>query len=208
MTSGSSTPFRASYADPCLRRNLCIIQVARIVFPLRVCTGAVVSETLCDKPKQVPQLDMIIWSPAPAPALFEAGDFGLVPRGSCFGILEIKRSAYKHVGRDLKARLCEELVRKLVADPPPGQRPSADPDLYPDFPAMGVICIKGKTRDRELEELLQRGHAVVLFELVKDDLEPNPEAVHRLLNFLIRTRQKARAWDGEALINMALFSTR
>jgi hypothetical protein len=79
--------------------------VGRVVDPLRVSTGAVISEELCAKPECIPQLDTIIWLPCPAPALFEVGDFGLVPRGSSMAIMEIKRSAYSNVGAKLKPRL-------------------------------------------------------------------------------------------------------
>src|SRR5262245_29065804 len=84
-----------AHAEAAVRRL-----VARVVYPLRVSTGAVISEEWCHKPKSVPQLDTIIWQPCPAPALFEVGDFGLVPRGSSMAIMEIKRSAYSGVGRD------------------------------------------------------------------------------------------------------------
>ena len=40
--------------------------VARVVHPLRVCTGSVISEELCATPRTVPQLDSIIWMPLPA----------------------------------------------------------------------------------------------------------------------------------------------
>lgn len=59
-----------AYAEASVRQL-----VARIVFPLRVATGAVISEQLCSRPREVPQIDTIIWSPSPAPAVFAAGEF-------------------------------------------------------------------------------------------------------------------------------------
>ena len=178
--------------------------VRRVVEPLHVSTGAVISEQLCSQPDKVPQLDTIIWFPCPAPAIFEVGDFSLVPRGSAMAIMEIKRSAYSGVGAKLKARLSPEFVRKLVADDPPGWVTSGDPRLYPDFPALGVVCLQeSQTREPDLDGLVRAGSCVVILEQRSGTLAPNPEGVYRLINFLIRARQRARVWDGTALINMS-----
>jgi hypothetical protein len=178
--------------------------VGRVVAPLRVSTGAVISEELYAKPDSIPQLDTIIWQPCPAPALFEVGDFGLVPRGSSMAVMEIKRSAYSNVGAKLNPRLDPQFVRKLVADYPPDWVGTDKPDLYPDFQALGVICLReAQDQDLDLDEIVARGHCVVILEQKNDVLAPNSEAVYRLINFLIRARQRALAWDGKVLINMA-----
>jgi hypothetical protein len=197
----TNTDVIGAHAEATVRRL-----VARVVHPLRVCTGAVISEELCSNPKKVPQIDTIIWQPSPAPALFEVGDFGLVPRGSAMAIMEIKRSAYKDVGAKLKERLREDLVGKLVADDPPGWAGTNEPVLYPDYPAMGVVCLREtSSRDSNLDELIEKGHSVVLLEIRNDSVTPNTEAVYRLINFLIRARQRAKAWDGTALVNLKAF---
>src|SRR5947209_5396581 len=91
-----------AYAEASVRQL-----VARIVDPLRVSRGGIVWEGIC--PDDVPQVDTIIWSPCPMPAMFEAGDFALVPRGSAHGFLEIKRSNYKNtVGEKLTVALDRE----------------------------------------------------------------------------------------------------
>jgi len=96
--------------DECLARH-----VAKLVFPLRVCTGAVISEQLCSEPAKVPQIDTIIWSPSALPAVYTAGDFGLVPRGSVFGIMEIKRSLYSGVGKQLtEAATKQPPLKRLI----------------------------------------------------------------------------------------------
>ncbi|MGE5295718.1 MAG: hypothetical protein ACM3VT_12895 [Solirubrobacterales bacterium] len=178
--------------------------VRRVVEPLRVSTGAVISPELCVKPNEVPQLDTIIWLPCPAPALFEVGEFGLVPRGSSMAVMEIKRSAYKGVGENLKSRLNSEFVQRIVADNPPGWPEARDPTMYPDFPALGVICLREtQDRDRKLEEIVAQGLCVIILEQRNANLVPNCEAIYRLINFLIRARQRALAWDGKSLINMA-----
>jgi hypothetical protein len=194
----SNTAVIGAHAEAVVRRL-----VRRVVAPLHVSTGAVISEQLCADPGKVPQLDTIIWFPCPAPAIFEVEDFGLVPRGSAMAVMEIKRSAYPGVGKKLKPRLDPEFVRQLVADDPHGWVPSSDP-LYPDFPALGVVCLEeSQCREPELDELVQSGSCVIILEQREGALVPKPEAVYRLINFLIRARQRALLWEGRALINMS-----
>jgi hypothetical protein len=140
------------YAEESVRRL-----VARRVAPLRVSTGAVVDPATTPDPK-LPQVDTIVWTPSPAPALFEAGDFGLIPRGSSMGILEIKRSNYRGVVRALTQRLTFPRVRAIVADPMP-----TEDGKFERLPALGVVCIRegGKT-DRGLEKLIEQGRVVLL----------------------------------------------
>jgi hypothetical protein len=68
------------YAEAAVR-NL----VRRVVHPMRVSAGAVL-----DYPVAVllRQIDLIIWAPFPAPAVFDVEGFGLVPRSSAFGVIE------------------------------------------------------------------------------------------------------------------------
>lgn len=73
----TNTDLIGAYAEASLRQL-----VIRMVDPLRVCTGAVISPELCANPRSLPQLDLIIWSPSPAPTIYCSGDFGLVPRRS------------------------------------------------------------------------------------------------------------------------------
>ena len=54
--------------------------VSRMVDPLKVSTGAVISPELVKAAKQVPQIDVIVWQPNPLPSIFAAGGFGLIPR--------------------------------------------------------------------------------------------------------------------------------
>src|SRR5262249_17046070 len=73
--------------------------IARVVAPLNVSTGTIVYEGNIGK--EPPQLDAIVWSPAPVPAIFEDADFAIVPRGSAHGFIEIKSSSYSGVGNDI-----------------------------------------------------------------------------------------------------------
>jgi len=188
-----------AYTEASLRQ-----MVARIVHPLRVSTGAVISEQLCSTPNKVAQIDTIIWIPSPAPAIFCAGEFGLVPRGSCMGIMEIKRSAYSEVGKELEAALDEKRVLSLVADP----LFNTDNSDFPGYPALGVVCIREKGKsDRHLDNLIKKGHAIILFELSGEYLTPCPKDIHRLINFLIFTRKRAKLWDGEAFVNIPLLKS-
>ena len=192
-----------AYAEASLRSF-----VAKLVSPLRVCTGAVISEQLCSKPAKVPQIDTIIWAPSPAPAVYAAGDFGLVPRGSVFGIMEIKSSAYSKVGSDLAKALDEDRVFSLVADVGRAHHDNQYPQhrsLYPKFPALGVVVLrKPKQYDTELDRLCTAGRAVVLFTYQDEQLVPNPSAIYRLVNFLVLTRHRARMMEGLELVSLLL----
>lgn len=194
-----------AYAEASLRQF-----ITRVVSPLRVCKGAVVSEQLCSEPSRVPQIDAIIWSPSPAPAIFNVGDFGLVPRSSCFGIMEIKRSAYSGVGKKLAESLNEDRVYSLVADVAKNimvQQEHSENAHFSIYPGIGVICLKEDNRsDSELDDLIQKGLAVILFDATTGQLKPNTEAIHRLINFLILTRLRARVMDGIDLVNVPLLS--
>jgi hypothetical protein len=61
--------------------------------------------------------------------------------------------------------------------------------------------------DKELTELESQGRVVVLLEKSGTTISANSEAVWRLVNFLIRARQRALAWDGRALANIAALRT-
>src|SRR5208283_2660035 len=82
------------YAEAALRRLS-----RRVVHPLRVSKGAVIDYPM---PETLKQIDLIVWAPFPAPSVFEVDDFGLVPRSSAFGAMEIKRSNYSEVDTDLE----------------------------------------------------------------------------------------------------------
>ena len=82
------------YAEAALRRL-----TRRVVHPLRVSKGAVIVYPL---PEMLKQIDLIVWAPFPAPSVFEVDDFGLVPRSSAFGAMEIKRSNYRAVDSQLE----------------------------------------------------------------------------------------------------------
>lgn len=165
--------------------------VRRTVDPLRVSTGAVIDPATTPDPK-LPQIDTIVWTPSPAPALFEVGHFGLIPRGSSMGVLEIKRSDYRGVAKQLADRLTPDKVRPLVADPMP-----AEGCTFERLPALGVVCIRESGRaDRRLDTLVQQGRVVVLFERKGNRLRPRPKDVCDLINFLSYLRSRARHHDG------------
>ena len=59
----------------------------------RISTGAVIrASDLTRDLREVSQCDLIIWDPSELPAIFEQGDFALVPTHSVHALIEIKRS--------------------------------------------------------------------------------------------------------------------
>ncbi len=71
-----------------------IMSIAKNMLPqYRISTGAVIraSDQTGDL-RKIPQCDIIIWDSSELPAIFEKGDFALVPTQSVHAIIEIKRS--------------------------------------------------------------------------------------------------------------------
>ncbi len=194
-----------AYAEATVRQF-----ITRMVAPLRVSTGAVIDEKLCSNPAKVPQIDTMIWLPAPAPAIFCSGDFGLVPRGSCLGIMEIKRSVYSDVGKHMKSVLdrSDELVTNIpMADEDgEGEMFGVPRELHCAF---GVVCLdEHKGSDHMLNELVEADRAGILLELVNGEVRPNAYSIHLMVNFLVRLRAKALAIDGKSYVNLNLLRPR
>ena len=179
--------------------------VTRLATPLHVCTGAVISPELCRQPRQVPQIDTILWSPAPAPAAFAASGFGLVPRGSVFGILEIKRSDYRSGVRSMLERLNPDNLKALTADichgckPVDGSRSSLAPA------GLGVICVADtQLPTRALATAIADGRVVILLRKHRKELRPCPDSVLRLVNFIAACRDRAAAGSFNQRANVDL----
>jgi hypothetical protein len=71
-----------------------IRSLTRSMLPqFRISTGAVIrASDLQHNLQEVSQCDLIVWNPSELPAIFEQGDFALVPTHSVHAIIEIKRS--------------------------------------------------------------------------------------------------------------------
>jgi len=203
-----NTDIIGAYAEATLRQF-----VARIVAPLRVSTGAVISEKLCENPKAVPQIDLIIWAPSPAPAIFCSGDFALVPRSSCFGVMEIKRSLYSDAGRKISNVIGGNNAYNLVGDVAQEIKFDSAKISDADFttsPGLGVICVREHKQQNQLQydELERLGIALTLFQENSDGgLDPQPKAVFRLINFLTLTKLRARMMEGRDLVDVRLLDT-
>ena len=152
------------YAEAALRR-LC----RRVVHPLRVSKGAVIDYPM---PHMLKQIDLIVWAPFPAPSVFEVDDFGLVPRSSAFGAMEIKRSNYKGVDKEF-----EEFVKT-------GPNLISTGELADLRRVMAVICVIEQKPSSRLEALFKKGSAVALFDKSSSKVVLRPKDVLRLINFL------------------------
>jgi hypothetical protein len=148
--------------------------VHRIVHPMRVSNGAVL-----DYPVPVPlrQIDLIIWAPFPAPAIFDVEGFGLVPRSSAFGVIEVKRSNYSDTDKKLEEFLAEVEKRKIVADKVPGVE-------EPGLPGIGIVCVLEARPSVRLESLFEQKKVVAIFEKRENTVEVRSKDVLVLVNFL------------------------
>jgi hypothetical protein len=191
----TNTALIGAYAEATVREL-----AARIVAPMSVSRGSVIYEENC--PEKVPEIDAIIWAPCPVPAVFEAGDFAIVPRGSAFGFLEIKSTNYKGAAR--------AMMRVLRREDELAPLYEGEHDLWrnirPDGPpprALGVVCLRTRERrDATLDELVRRQKAVILLNKCDDgSITPDAGAMFRLVNFLMDVRLRARLLDGTVRAN-------
>ena len=171
--------------------------VARTVYPLRVSRGSIIHEGNIGC---LPQIDTIIWQASPLPPIFEIGDFGLIPRGSAVGWLEIKRSMYSDSGKQLRSRL--ELDNLVEAHP---TEPRYQRNGKPLATHLGVVCLQERKQLNPIvEELVAAEKAVVILR-PSDGSEAgytaDPVALFRLTNFLMDLRLRARLWDGRYRVN-------
>jgi len=165
--------------------------VRRMVEPLRVSTGAVISPELIRDPSKVPQVDLIIWAPNPLPAIFEAGDFALVPRRTVFGVIEVKRSNYSDASLRLKAFVDRDDLTIRVT--PQIQVTPASGAARLQRNVLGVVCLREATaKDAVLDDLIQRGAAVCLIEKTESGYHPSTDGMKGLVNFLADVRFSAR----------------
>ena len=142
---------------------------------MRVSTGSIIDYPM---PPKLRQLDAIVWSPFPAPAVFEVDAFALVPRSSAFGILEIKRSNYTEVDGRLEDFALA--APSLAAAPHPAVRDNRNPGL-------GVVCVLEGVASARLSALISDGKAVAIFEKAdkaSSEAEVRASDVLKLINFL------------------------
>lgn len=82
--------FTGAYAEAWVRS----ITRSMLNLRFRISTGTVIRA--CDAFRDLasgPQCDLIVWDPSEMPAIFEVGEFALVPYFSARAIIEVKRSA-------------------------------------------------------------------------------------------------------------------
>jgi hypothetical protein len=189
-----NTDVTGAYAEQAVREL-----VRRYVSPLRVSSGSVVD--VSNEPGEcVPQLDTIIWAPCPVAAIYERGDFAVVPRGSSFGVLEIKSSG-SNIDR-IQEQISPEVVKHVTAD-----TLSVEGGF---FPGLGVICVLGRDHFAAFEKL-PRGRVVALFHQNDGDgkLVPQTQDIYQLVNFLSNVGFRARKWlDSQAYVPVDLIPVR
>ena len=166
----SNTDLLGKYTEAAVGRL-----VQRVVEPLRVCTGAVIDHPMPDRLRQI---DLILWAPFPAPAIFEVGGFGLVPRSSAFGVIEIKRSNYSGVDDRLDEFLADVEARRIVGDP---QGPMSD---YQRSPGIGLVSVLDTKPSMRLSSLINDQKVVAIFEKDGDLARVRHGDVLSLINFL------------------------
>jgi hypothetical protein len=165
----SNTDLLGKYTEASVRSL-----VHRIVYPMRVSTGAVLDYPA---PDPLRQIDLIIWAPFPAPAIYEVEGFGLVPKSSAFGVIEVKRSNYRRADEQLEDFLADAKARKIVSDKVRGLQDRRTPGI-------GIVCVLDKPPSARLKSLLATEQVVAIFEKRKGKFEVRSKDVLVLVNFL------------------------
>ena len=163
--------------------------VNRIVHPLRLSSGTVISPDAYRDKKDTPQFDLIIWDPNPIPSIAAEDRFALVPRNSVLGIIEIKKTDYDRGLDDI-----EDKASKTSLCFPHGA-----PELF-----LGVICaatVHDPEGDNKLTKLINAKRAVYLLDFRRAEPQANSEGVYRLINFLARVRRTAKQREAVFSVN-------
>lgn len=172
--------------------------------PIRVSTGAVIDQAQSPG-SEIPQLDAIAWIPNPAPAVFEVGEFALVPRSNCLGILEVKSSVYSSKAmKQLEKRSSPKFVGPVTAEILDDGHEGEVINVRSCF-GMGVVSILLKSQRKYLERLnalREANRVVTLFEEGDDKPEPRSEDIYRLVNFLAVLRLRAACREGRLSITL------
>jgi hypothetical protein len=163
--------------------------------PLQVCRGGIL-----DYPqKKLAQADVIIWSPHPAPPIFNIERFGLVPRSSAFGTVEVKKSNYSGVDTELD---------KFVSNIERQREKSEASGIPSNFPtrALGVMAALNKRPSRRLRQLMEEKKVVAIFDLRTGQKKVRVRDVVVLINFLYTVMWSA--WKHHSLEKPPLLITK
>jgi hypothetical protein len=110
--------------------------------------------------------------------LFDVEGFGLVPKSSAFGVIEVKRSNYSDVDERLEGFFADVNARKIVAEPG-----GAVAD-YRKSPGIGIICVVDTKPSSRLQALIDTQRVVAIFERDRDTTKLRSNDVLILVNFL------------------------
>lgn len=180
----SNTEIVGQYVEASVRQF-----IRKYLAPIRVSTGGVIDQEQTPG-AYIPQLDTIAWIPGPVSAIFEVGDFGLVPRSSCLGIIEVKSSGYSGAIDDLELRTAPEFVKPLTAE----LRGDTElRDLGDRVFALGVISLlqNDQKGSLKLKELRDQERISVIYEQDGDRFISQQADIYRLINFLAALRYRA-----------------
>lgn len=177
--------------------------VRRYLSPIRVSTGGVIDQDQTPG-AYIPQLDMIAWIPGPVAAIFEVGDFGLVPRSSCLGILEIKSSAYSDAVQNLEEKTDPLFVRPRTAAMIEAESLAFGDQIF----GLGVVSLlqEDQKSSSKLKTLRDEQRVIVIYEQDGDKLIAQDTDIYKLVNFLNRLRSRAWRREGAASVNLSLYS--
>lgn len=153
--------------------------ITRVVSPLKISTGTIISPEHYASHRPLPQFDLIFWDPNPIPAILAEDRFALIPKNSALAVLEVKKTDYDQ-GLDDITKKSTEIAKFL---------PNGCQHLF-----LGVVCVREhlkKEGDNKLMNLVRDEKAVYLMELENGQPSINPVGIYSLVNFLGAVRSAA-----------------
>ncbi|MDN5210711.1 hypothetical protein QQ020_01590 [Fulvivirgaceae bacterium BMA12] len=169
-----------------------------MVNPIKISTGTIIYDGA--DIDNSPQFDLIVWDANPLPPIFKIDDFGLVPRNSVIGIIEIKRTDYQK-GLDHIKEIYDNRVNFL-----PGYM-KTDSSMKPGF--LGVVCISenykidGNNTYTKLRDDTKNS-VVHLIEKNNGDYQINHKGIYELINFVIGIMKNHKKVGKEFSINLPI----
>ena len=149
-----------------------------MVVPINISTGTIIYPNA--DIKDSPQLDIILWDANPLPPIYRIDDFGVIPRNSVVGILEIKRTDYDY-GLDHIEKIFKNQSNYLP------EYMQANTDIKPGF--LGVVCIlekykkDGSNKYTRLRDDLNNS-VIHLINSENGNLEINHDGIFEFINFV------------------------
>jgi hypothetical protein len=167
----------------------------KFISPLKATTGSVISPDSFNKKQMLPQVDLILWDSNPLPAIFDIQGFGLIPKNSVFGILEIKRTDYLSGLKDIQKRYANRHLLLPIHEIKNADGEETKLSFEDNF--LAIICVsnqknteKSKPLIRTIRETNNKTIYLTKFDKSANKVEINHKGILELVNFISTLKKR------------------